>query len=368
MARHRGGADPGTIGFHLSALYSPVGWFSWADIARMWEAAQATDEAKRSFKNSVLGLTWVETGEAPDWQRLYERRESWQIGTVPSGGLFLTAGADVQKDRIEVDVWAWGRGLESWLVDHIVVEGGPEHAETWDELGDLLDRTWPHAHGVATRSWPSSRSIPAMNCPPSTPGLAGPATRRSRPIKGVEGFNRAAPVIGPTHVDVTEGGKKLRRGARLWTIAVSTFKSETYRYLRLSAPTDEEIAAGAKCPAGYVHLSNGTEAEWLKQLVGEQLVTVKTKRGFQRLEWQKLRERNEALDCRVYARAAAWIAGADRWTEAMWRNLEQQVGAPEFLKHEIAKEPDASSAGIAGVLRRRPEQRSRRVFQSSYMS
>ena len=129
------GADPGTIGFHISALYSPVGWFSWADIARMWEAAQATDEAKRSFKNGVLGETWVETGEAPDWQRLYERREPWQIGTVPSGGLFLTAGADVQKDRIEVDVWAWGRGLESWLVDHIVVEGGPEHAETWDKLG-----------------------------------------------------------------------------------------------------------------------------------------------------------------------------------------------------------------------------------------
>ena len=62
---------------------------------------------------------------------------------------------------------------------------------------------------------------------------------------------RTAPVAGPTHVDVTEGGKKLRRGARLWTIAVATFKSETYRFLRLSAPTDEEIAAGAKFPVGY---------------------------------------------------------------------------------------------------------------------
>src|SRR5262249_24929655 len=92
--------------------------------------------------------TWIETGEAPDWQRLYERREPWQIGTVPTNGLFLTAGADVQKDRIEVDVWAWGRGLESWLVDHTVVEGGPEHAETWNTLGRLLNQTWPHAHGT----------------------------------------------------------------------------------------------------------------------------------------------------------------------------------------------------------------------------
>ena len=69
------------------------------------------------------------------------------------------------------------------------------------------------------------------------------------------------------------------------------------------------------------------ENEWLKQFVAEQLVTVRTKRGFARLDWQKLRERNEALDCRVYARAAAWIAGADRWTDEKWRDLEDQLGA-----------------------------------------
>jgi phage terminase large subunit GpA-like protein len=131
------------------------------------------------------------------------------------------------------------------------------------------------------------------------------------------------------------------------------------------APTDEEIAAGAKCPAGYVHLPKGTEAEWLKQLVAEQLVTIKTKRGFQRLEWQKLRERNEALDCRVYARAAAWIAGADRWIEAMWRNLEQQVGAPDDGKEAGV---DAVPTGVAGLLRRPLAQRNRRVFRSSYMA
>jgi phage terminase large subunit GpA-like protein len=175
-------------------------------------------------------------------------------------------------------------------------------------------------------------------------------------------------VIGPTHVDVTEGGKKLRRGARLWTIAVATFKSETYRYLRLSAPTDEEIAAGAKFPAGYVHLPRGTEAEWIKQLVAEQLVTVKTKRGFQRLEWQKMRERNEAIDCRVYARAAAWIAGVDRWTEAMWRDLEQQVGIPEGIGDEQPADPEMPADNIAGLIRRRPQRHNRRVFRSSYMS
>ena len=150
--------------------------------------------------------------------------------------------------------------------------------------------------------------------------------------------------------------------------AVSTFKSETYRYLRLLAPTDEEIAAGAKFPAGYVHLPRGSDAEWIKQLVAEQLVTIKTKRGFQRLEWQKLRERNEALDCRVYARAAAWIAGADRWTEAMWRNLEQQVGVAAEQDEDKPSPSAAPNDNVAGMIRRRHEPRSRRVFRSSYMS
>jgi phage terminase large subunit GpA-like protein len=151
---------------------------------------------------------------------------------VPRGGLFLTAGADVQKDRIEVDVWAWGRGLESWLVDHIVVEGGPEQAEAWEELGLVLGRTWLHAHGtrigIAMLAIDTGYEAPAVYAWAHKMGHAQVA-----PIKGVDGFNRTAPVAGPTHVNVTEGGKKLRRGARLWTIAVATFKSETYRFLRL---------------------------------------------------------------------------------------------------------------------------------------
>ena len=342
-------SDPGTIGFHLSALYSPVGWMSWEMLARMWEAAQANDEARRSFKNGVLGETWIETGDAPDWQRLYERRGDWQIGTVPAGGLFLTAGADVQKDRIEVSVWAWGRELTSWLVDHIIIDGGPDNPECWSEMAKLLDRTWPHAHGarlgLAKLGIDTGYESAAVYSWARAMGHGQVA-----PLKGVEGFNRTAPVLGPSFVDVTEAGRKLRRGARLWTVAVATFKSETYRYLRLVRPTDEEVLEGAQYPAGYVHLPRGLEAEWVKQLVAEQLISVKTRRGFQKLEWQKLRERNEVLDCRAYARAAAWIAGADRWTDEKWRDLEDQVGPMPAQMQDV--QPDASIA--AGVLARSP--------------
>jgi hypothetical protein len=161
---------------------------------------------------------------------------AWTPGTVPERGLFLTAGADVQKDRIEVDVWAWGRGLESWLVDHLVLEGGPGDPACWQQLTDLLGRTWTHASGqpiaLARLAIDSGFETSAVYAWSRQVGFAQVA-----PVKGVEGFTRTSPVTGPTYVDATVAGKRLRRGARLWTVATSTFKAETYRFLRQDRPT-----------------------------------------------------------------------------------------------------------------------------------
>ncbi|MCT8999738.1 phage terminase large subunit family protein, partial [Chelativorans intermedius] len=83
------------------------------------------------------------------------------------------------------------------------------------------------------------------------------------------------------------------------------------------------------------------------------------RRGFARLEWQKMRERNEALDCRVYARAAAWIAGADRWPEARWADLEAQLGVTAGEKPEGATPTTAPTAPRIASRRR--------MVRSSYM-
>jgi phage terminase large subunit GpA-like protein len=344
--------DPHSIGFHISALYSPMGWKSWAQIARDWLAAQGSDEMLRAARNTLLGETWVESGDAPEWQRLADRREVF-AATVPHLGLFLTAGADVQKDRIEVDVWAWGRGLESWLVEHIVIAGGPEDPAAWDKLTALLGRTWAHEGGAVMQlsklAIDTGYEAPAVYAWSRAAGYA-----QVTPIKGVESFNRSTPVSGPTFVDATIGGKRLRRGARLWTIAVSTFKAETYRFLRLERTSDEDRALGVCDAAGTMHLPSWADTEWLKQLVAEQMVTVRNKRGFGHQEWQKMRERNEALDCRVYARAAAWILGADRWDEATWRALENQAGV-ETKEPVVAVvvEQTAPTAGTILTPRRR---------------
>ena len=341
----------GIAGFHLNEIYSS--WVRLEAMVRAFLSARAGgDEAMKTFVNTSLGESWMESGEAPDWRRLYDRRERWPAGTVPEGGLILTAGADVQKDRIEVDVWAWGRGLESWLVDHVVIDGGPESAAAWSALAALLGRTWPHALGAAAADRPARRRHRLRGAGGLRLGAAQ-GFAQVAPVKGVEGFNRASPVSGPTYVDATVAGKRLRRGARLWTVAVSTFKAETYRFLRLERPTEEEIAGGARMPPGTIHLPDWVEFEWLKQFVAEQLVTVKTKRGFARLEWQKLRERNEALDARVYARAAAWIAGLDRWSDERWAEAEREVSVETVGPPRPRRTAESSRSSESWVGRRR---------------
>ena len=158
----------------------------------------------------------------------------------------------MQKDRIEVDVWAWGRGLESWLVDHLVIDGGPESAAAWAALTGLLGTPGRARSGpslVARLAVDTGYEAPSVYAWARGQGLH--RSRRSRASRASTGRARCPP--RPMSMR-PRAGKRLRRGARLWTVAVSTFKAETYRFLRLGRPTGDEIAGGARMPPGTIHL------------------------------------------------------------------------------------------------------------------
>ncbi|WP_426954129.1 phage terminase large subunit family protein [Muricoccus radiodurans] len=316
--------DPHAVGFHLSALYSPVGWFGWAQVARDWEAAQGDERAFKTFKNTVLGEVWQEAGDAPDWQRLYDRRESWPAGTVPRDGLFLTAGVDVQRDRLEASVWAWGSDRQSWLVEHRVLEGAPHLPAVWEALRDLLGERWRHETGH-----PLPIGIAAVD---SGDGLTTAevysfvrrgGTARTIAIKGQDALRAA--IGAPSATEIRRGGRRMG-GVKVWPVGSSFLKGETYAWLRLDRPTEE---SGEPFPPGYVHLPSHVAGEELcHQLTAEQLVARRGRNGYRKLEWVKTRERNEALDCRVYARAAAAALGMDGWGEGAWQRLRDALDLP----------------------------------------
>jgi len=343
--------EPGegkAAGFHLSGLYSP--WLTWQQIAERKIAAR-DDAAMKVYVNTIEARTWTESGEAPEWQRLYDRRESYRLCTIPSGGLFLTVGVDVQDDRLELEIVAWGRERESWSVDYRVLQGKPSDKEVWNALDAVLEESFTHENGARLGIVKLAIDTGGHYTSQVYDWVRGKQGDRVLAIKGVHALGAA---IGlPSHTDVTTQGKRKRRGLLIWPVGSSFCKSELYGWLRKDRPTDEMIEQGESHPIGFCHFPKYPD-EYFKQLTAERLVTKKDPRGFPRREWHKIYERNEALDCRVYARAAAAAYGIDRFTDVIWDRLEEM----------LRRKTEAPAQETRKTLTQLP---ARRVIRSSYV-
>lgn len=316
----------GAAGFRLNELYSP--WQKLEATVKSFLEAKAYPERLKTWINTTLGETWVEQGEAPDWERLYERSGDYTNGQVPADGLFLTAGVDVQKNRIEAEIVAWGLNKQSWSVDFIVFEGDPAKPQVWQKLSALMDKSFVHECGSALPI-----SMLAIDSGYATQEVY--AWCRKFPLSkamAIKGSDRLiVPLGAPSKVDVTLRGRKLKSGARVWPVGVSVLKSELYSWLNLTVDED------GNTPPGYCHFPK-YDPEYFKQLTAEQLVTKQVK-GYPKREWRKIRDRNEALDCRVYARAAAIALGMDRWTDKKWESLLRDMAEPVPTAEEPEKKP-----------------------------
>lgn len=304
----------GTAGFHLNELCSP--WRRLDETVADFLAAKDRPETLKAWVNTALGETWQEQGDAPEWQRLYDRRERWKPGTVPGGGLLLTAGVDVQRDRLEASVWAWGRDKQSWLVDHRVIAGNPAQAAVWASLAEMLDEQWRHEGGGGM-----GLSLMAVDSGDgmTTAEVYAFARRHGPRVIAIKGQDALRQAVGaPAKTELRQRGTRLG-GMKVWPVGSSYLKGETYGWLKLDAPT---LESGAAFAPGYVHLPvHVAGEEYCRQLTAEQLVVRASRNGFKRMEWVKTRERNEALDCRVYARAAAAAMGMDSWQAARWDRM-----------------------------------------------
>ena len=305
-------------GFKLNALYSPLGWFGWRKVVLAWLKAQkdTTGALAKTFHNTVLGEAYEEPGETVEVHWLLKRVEVWRIGErVPAGALLLFAGIDVQGNRLEVRVWGYGRNAETWLVDRHVIFGAPASDDVWRALDQLLERAWPHELGGKLRI--TAAAIDASDG--NTTHFVRTFARRWAPTRRVIAVKGQAvqgkPLLGrPSDQDVTARGKVIRHGVKLWPMGSDTGKATFYARLRIEEPGP-----------GYVHLPSGLPDEEFEQLVAERLQT-RYIRGHPKREWHLDRgRRNEALDCRVMADAAAEYAGIRGLGEAAWSKLEAAV-------------------------------------------
>lgn len=312
-------------GYHLNSLYSPFGWYSWADAVRDWEEAQDKDDKLKTFVNTVLGETWKERGEVPAWENLYNKREPYKANSAPKDVVFITVGADVQKDRLELEVVGWCRGKRSYSLDYRVILGDTSESAVWEELKKVVGETWVREDGLVL-----PMRLMAVDTGYNTQHVynfcRGFDWTRVIPVKGQD--KQAVMLVPPRSVDVSMAGKKVGE-VKVWNVGVSLIKSELYGWLRLNR--DEE----GNPPDGYCHFPE-RDAHYFKGLTAEQLQFTIDRKGFKKYEWVKKYERNEPLDCRVYARAAASVVGMDRFESIHWEAMEKE-NAPRGTSQQVKK-------------------------------
>lgn len=288
----------GRAGFHLSELYSP--WSTLPDMVRAFLDAKSSPELLKTWVNTTLGETWEDRGDAVDPTSLYGRREDYPA-PVPEGAVLLTAGVDVQHDRLEVEVVAWGEGDESWNVDFVILPGDTSRDDVWRELDDLLfEQRYEHEtgtslHVTAVGIDSGDRTSKVYEYVKARPH------RRVFALKGISGAGR--PVV---KVSRRVTGRRTR-DVDLYQVGVDDAKSLIYARLQSENPGP-----------GYCHFPLARDAEYFEQLTAEKQIT-KFYKGFPRKEWVKTRPRNEALDCRVYAFAALKILNP------VWAALQKRL-------------------------------------------
>ena len=316
--------NPNKVGYHINSLYSPFGWYSWAQAAEEWSKAQGDTNKLKTFINTVLGETWKEKGEAPPYMNLYNRREEYTMNKPSKEVCFITAGVDVQKDRLELEIVGWCKGKRTFSIDYRVLSGDTAKPEVWAELSKVVNESWQREDGLVL-----PLTMMAVDTGYNTTH-AYDFCRRYDPTRviPVKGNDRQQLVVAPPRsVDITRAGKKVG-SVGVFQVGVSLLKSELYGWLK------QEIAEDKTIPPGYCHFPE-YDLHYFKGLTAEELQYKIDRRGFKVYEWVKKFERNEPLDCRVYARAAAAVVGIDRFTEEAFdaiSGIQQENNAPAKRK------------------------------------
>lgn len=275
----------GHHGYRMSALISLLPNAAWPKLVAEFLEAKKSPQTLQTFCNVVLGEAWRDDGEEIDDVALASRVEPFGLDRLPPDVLVMTAGCDVQDDRIEITTTGWTKDGDALALAHEVIWGSPLDPDTWAEVDDLLKRHWVHPNGgllkidaavVDSGSGGHTDAVYAF-CRPRT-------GRRVFAGKGVPGFQRP----------LTQLSKA--REIRLILVGVDAAKSQIMNRLQ----------------AGHtIRFSDTLDANWFEQLASEKRV-VKYMRGQPYRAFVRFPgRRSEALDCLVYSFAARQLVNLD---------------------------------------------------------
>lgn len=308
-------ASPKRRGYHISTLYSPLGWFSWAEVAELWIKAQKDKSRLKSFVNTILGETWGEEGESVDHEMLYENRRTVYEAPLPEGVLVLTAAVDTQDDRLEYECVGWGLNKNSWGIEYGVFYGDPRQQQVWDDLDAWLKKQWEYADGyklgiscTCIDSGGHATSEVYKFCKP----------REQRKVFAIKGKGGAGVPL------INKPSRSNRYNVPLFLLGVDGGKETVYSRLKLEEEENHGFCLYPMAENGSA--IKGYDLKYFKALTVEKR-ELKYLKGKPRYEWVKPSgARNEALDIRNYATAALEILNPS--LEVLYK-IRNQGGIPQ---------------------------------------
>lgn len=330
----------GVVGFkELNELYVCIPGTSLADVVRDYleaehDAERGDQSGRIVFQNSKLGRPYEYESDAPEIDELTERGEDYAKLTIPDGGLVLTAGIDVQHNRLAVTLWAWGRDEESWLV-----YWGEIYAKTsttdktdpvWDELDKLLFSPRKHARGFQIML--SAGSIDSSDGTTSDVVYDWVRKRQRRGMMAAKGssdrmLDKEIYSL-PKKIDHKSKTKASKHGLQVYMVGTHKAKD-----LLIGDKGRLSLTGNG---AGRMHWYKNVRADFFEQLTAEVKAPHRSIRN--KRVWQcKAGVRNEGLDCTVYALHAARSIKLHIKTAAQWDAIEKDLAQADlFVEQEQA--------------------------------
>lgn len=337
--------NPGAraAGFHIPQFLSAFHGTRWEKLVSDWDKAYDDPEKLEVFTNHVLAEPWKERDLMINTDTLRARAAPY-VGAsgkpveVPNGVGILTAGVDVQGNRVELLVKGWGAREESWMVSHHRIWGDPEprDSDVWDKLFALLRKPYVHESGRTLRI--AATMIDSGHFRDTVFSF----------VRGKESALRIYAIKGTDAVQdspLRRSVRANRQKIRLWTVDTWEYKRIIDRRIKTSPPP----VGSAYSPPGFMHFSGPTEtggdAEYFSQLNAIKWEW-KVVRGERMRVPVETNRPDEAIDLEVYSLAALRSLGKPV--------LDQLDALAKKLAEPLEEEGDEKTEETEGRTEKRP--------------
>ena len=268
----------GHAGFRINALVSVLENAAWGKLAAEFIAASKDPEDLKTFINTILAEGTNGGGTELDEHELLSRREPFGLEAIPAEVLTITAGVDVQHDRLETSLLGWDRAGVPHVLAHVIIDGQWDDNETWADLDDLLKTRWKHPHGGTIGVDATCVDAGDGVTMDKVLSFCGPRIRRK--VMAIKGRQGNIPWIAAS--------RSTKRRNALWIVGVDGIKAALF----------------SRLAKGEIRFSDSLEADYFEQLTGERML-VRYRRGAKVYEFVPVTgKRHETLDCAVYGIAA----------------------------------------------------------------